>query len=287
MAKRPAQRRRNVKKSPRKAARSSARTPRATASTQNGGQPTRLADMPRRDGAQNVPANFHALYDRGFRSARGLAPAAPAPTPSRTGRRLAQSVTGLEIHYDQTTQLPNMIVCTTPQSTLTAPRGAGARGAARAARTPEGAVVDFVQSRADLWQLTPEDAATIHVVSVSQPQPPAAPVARARGAARARSEATFDVSKLKTVNLIQRVDGSEVFNSDTTAAVNADNEVIAVAGQFFPGTASSATRSRARKASPRAARGRGAEETATPAEEAIARAAFDLTNVPYSSGDFV
>jgi hypothetical protein len=180
-----------------------------------------------------------------------------------------------------------MIVCTTPQATLTAPRRAGARARAGVARTPEAAVVDFLQSRADLWRLTAEDAATIQVVSVSQPQGTPEAAAPARRGARARREAAFDVSKLKTVNLIQRVDGSEVFNSDTTAAVNADNEVVAVAGQFFPGTGASTTKARARRASPRAGRRRGAEAAATPAEEAIARAAFDLTNVPYTSTDFV
>jgi hypothetical protein len=141
-----------------------------------------------------------------------------------------------------------------------------------------------VQSRADLWQLTPEDAATIEVVSVSQPQPTAEP-ARARRRARARSAPAFDISRLKTVNLIQRVEGTEVFNSDTTAAVNADNDVIAVAGQFFPGSAATATRSRASR-SRAATRGAAADTTATPVEEAIARAAFDLTNVPYAAGDF-
>ena len=45
---------------------------------------------------------------------------------------------------------------------------------------------------------------------------------------------------------MQRVDGVEVFNSDTTGAVNANNEVIAVAGQFFHGAAASgAARARA------------------------------------------
>ena len=37
-----------------------------------------------------------------------------------------------------------------------------------------------------------------------------------------------------------------MFNSDTTAAVNASNEVISIAGQFFAGAAAPATRSKAR-----------------------------------------
>src|SRR5262245_6038459 len=71
----------------------------------------RGAEPPNRDGRQHVPANFHALYDRGFRAARGLPPA-PAPAAraaSASRRRMARTVPDLEIHYDETTQLPNMI----------------------------------------------------------------------------------------------------------------------------------------------------------------------------------
>jgi len=78
--------------------------------------------------------------------------------------------------------------------------------------------------------------------------------------------------------MIQRIEGKEVFNSDVTAAVNADNEVISVAGQFFPGASKADTRSRARLAS--------TAENVTPEEEAIARAAFDLTNIVYEASDF-
>jgi extracellular elastinolytic metalloproteinase len=210
-------------------------------------------------------------------------PAEPAPSRrARVGRRPSD----LEVHYDPATQLPNMIVATKPGATVPAGRRMAARARAAAA-TAEGAVVDFIQSRADLWQLTPEDAASIQVVSVSQPQAIEAPRAR-RGARRpARSAAPFDISGLKTVNLIQRIDGSEVFNSDTTAAVNADNEVIAVAGQFFPGAASAPTRSAAMRSRAGGRPARRAEETVAPVEEAIARAAFDLTNVPYAADAFV
>ena len=107
--------------------------------------------------------------------------------------------------------------------------------------------MQFIQDRGDLWNLTPEDAATVEVVSVSQ-------------------------KGLNTVNLIQRVEGKEVFNSDVTAAVSPDNEVISVAGQLFPGA--TAARSRARAA------------TTISEEEAIARAAFDLTDVTYEAADF-
>ena len=79
---------------------------------------------------------------------------------------------------------------------------------------------------------------------------------------------------LQTVDLIQRVDGAEVFNSDITAAIGADNQLISVAGQLFPGTAEAGATSRALRAA------------GTPPEEAIARAATDLTGVAYEAIDF-
>ena len=131
-----------------------------------------------------------------------------------------------------------MIVAKAPSAPL-------ARAASRgAAQTPEGAVAEFVRSKADLWQLSADDAATIEVVSVSAPRG-AAPPPASRGGARSAARSSFSLGNLKTVNLVQRVEGKEVFNSDMTAAVNANNEVITVAGQFFPGAASRSTRARA------------------------------------------
>ena len=66
--------------------------------------------------------------------------------------------------------------------------------------------------------------------------------------------------------------GKEVFNSDVRAAVSANNEVISVAGQLFPGAA--AVRNRVRAAA------------TTSAEEAIAKAASALTSVDYETADF-
>ena len=205
MAKRPQPSRKRVRKTTRKT------TARPAAPQPPSGDvfrgPTRNAEPPRRDGTRQVPGNFHALYDRGFRSSRGLAPAPAtrAATPSR--RRMARTVPDLEIYYDEATRLPNMIVTKAPEATLTAARRAGVRrGPARAARTPEGAAVDFIRSRGDLWQLSPEDAETIEVVSVSAPQE-LPPPPRARPGKRARAAAAFDISRLKTVNLIQRVAG--------------------------------------------------------------------------------
>jgi extracellular elastinolytic metalloproteinase len=113
--------------------------------------------------------------------------------------------------------------------------------------SPEGAVTQFVQDRGDLWNLTPQDAATVEVVSVSR-------------------------KGLNTVNLIQRVEGKEVFNSDVSAAVSSNNEVISLAGQLFPGAAAVSNSARA--------------ATATSAEEAIAKATSDLTDVDYEAADF-
>ena len=188
--------------------------------------------------AQGVPQNFHALYDRGFRAARGIQPT-PPPQETRGHRSLLQAVPDLVVEYDPTTQLPNRVVTQQPTTRLSLRRGG----------SPEEAVRDFVENRGDLWNLTPEDVATVEVVSVSR-------------------------KGLSTVNLLQRVEGKEVFNSDVTAAVSPANEVISLAGQLFPGAAASNTRTRARAA------------VATSEEEAIAKAATDLTGVTYDAADF-
>ena len=280
MAKRPQPgRKRSRKATPRRRPRAAASAPPAAPPA----TPPRGAEPPSREGRRQVPGNFHALYDRGFRSARGITvPAERAASASR--RRMTRTVPDLEIHYDEATQLPNMIVTKAPEGTLTTPARARVRRRALAARTPEGAAVQFIRSRGDLWQLSAQDAETIEVVSVSDPQGPPSPAARA-GRRKRRVAGSFDISRLKTVNLIQRVDGVDVFNSDTTAAVNPDNDVVAMAGQFFAGAASTTARSRGARL-----RSRGRLDAAamplTPAEDAIARAAFDLTNVAYAAGDF-
>ncbi len=256
-----------------------ARAPRRTSTKERSQPPTPpAAEATRRDGRSHLPANFHAMYDRGLRAARGLAaPAARAVSPS--GRRLARAVPGLEVYVDETTRLPNLIISQSPGASLSPRRAAGAVRAA-ALGTPEGAVAEWVNRHADLWQLSDRDASTVEVVSVSQPR---ADVVSGRARARrGRTTPGFDVSKLRTVNLVQRVDGVEVFNSDTTGAVNDRNEVIAVAGQFFHGAAASgAARSKARS------RAAGADEAPSSVEDAIARAAFDLTNVTYARSDFL
>ena len=238
-------------------------------------QPTMEMPPRRREQAFNAfPEDFHALYDRGFRAARGIA-AAVTSGETAGHRRLADAVKDVDVHYDSATQLPNLVVTKLATSRLSR----------RAPGTAEAAVTEFIRSRGDLWNLSDDDVTTIEVVSVSKPGGEAAAggrPARARAGAKAQPESSFNMGNLKTVNLIQRVEGTEVFNSDVTAAVSANNEVIAVSGQFFPGTANSDTRSRARAAG----RAGAAAENLTPEEEAIARAAFDLTNFPYETSEF-
>ena len=62
--------------------------------------------------------NFHRLYDRGFRSSRGIMPTSVSPVQTEGHRKLADEVEGLEVTYDQVTQLPNFIVSQEPQTGL-------------------------------------------------------------------------------------------------------------------------------------------------------------------------
>lgn len=234
--------RKSSKKAARKSNKKAAKTTKAAQSTTR----NRVSDLLPRATQQNprtalrpaLPGDFHALYDRGFRAARGIMTAA-VPQETAGHGRLSADVPDLVVEYDQASQLPNRVASRHPVGRLS-PRVAG---------SPEQAVTQFVQNRGDLWNLTPEDAATVEVVSVSR-------------------------KGLNTVNLIQRVEGKEVFNSDVTAAVSPNNEVISLAGQLFPGAATPSARTRARAA------------TTTPEEEAIAKAASDLTSLPYEAADF-
>jgi hypothetical protein len=113
---------------------------------------------------------------------------------------------------------------------------------------PGDAVRQFIQDRRGVWNLAEEDATAVEVRSVSR-------------------------TGLKTAQMYQSVNGVEVFDSEMTVALDDANSVISLSGQFFPGAGSAARASRAARAR-------------TP-EEAIARAAFDLTRVVYQSSDFV
>lgn len=186
--------------------------------------------------ARPVPDDFHALYDPGVRIARGTAPPAAVSVATEGHRRLDAELGDLEVDYDEATGLPNRVARRAPAAALST----------ETSESPEAAVGRFVTEHADLWQLSDADAEAVRVVSVS-----------GRG--------------LRTVQLVQRVEGTEVFNSEATAAIGPSGEVISVAGQFFPGAA--AARSAARPA-------------ATPPAEAIALAAFDLTGFEYGASSF-
>lgn len=187
-----------------------------------------------------LPEDFHALYDAGVRNARGTAPPA-APAPGSPGHlRMDAQLGDLEVDYDQATALPNRIARRAPAAGLSGEAGA----------SPEETVQRFVTEHGDLWRLSEADAQGVTIVSVS-----------GRG--------------LRTVQLVQRADGLEVFNSEATAAIGPDGDVMSVAGQFFPGAAQAA-----------GARAASTTTGVTTAEEAIAVAAFDLTGVEYPATAF-
>ncbi len=201
-----------------------------------------------------LPEDFHALYDAGARRARGTARAAfpfPAPpgvrAPEEPERR--PEVAGdLEAEYDEVTGLPHRV---TRRPAAAAPRAEAAPAPEESispgsGSPPEDSVRRFVTEHGDLWRLSAEDAQGVDVVSVS-----------GRG--------------LRTVQLVQRAEGVEVFNSEATAAIGPGGEVISLAGQFFPGAAAA----RSARAAP-----------STTAEQAIAVAAFDLTGSAYDASAF-
>jgi extracellular elastinolytic metalloproteinase len=202
------------------------------------------------DASQTVPADFNALYDDTTRVARGgVPPTLRAAQPAIA--RMTNEVPNISVHLDEATQNPVQV---------TVAQGPEVRGATglttRAAASPEAAARQFIKDRADLWQLNNDDIATVNVVSVSS-------------------------TGLPTVRMLQKVDGVEVFQSDMTAAVGADNNLISVSGQLFHGAAGAPHRAEARAA---AAPGAGTRELQ--AEEAIAKAASDLTGHPYKPTDF-
>ncbi len=197
-----------------------------------------------------VPENFNALYSHGARTARGVAIAAPSDRRPAVAR-MAAEVPDMTIDYDDATQNPVRV----------SSRRAEGRLSAQPAESPEAAARQFVSERADLWQLSDQDMATVEVVSVSS-------------------------QGLPTVRMIQKVEGVEVFQSDMTAAVTPDNKVVSVAGQLFRSAGAQPTRAAARAATARGARTAAVATGDLSAEEAIAKAASDLTGFPYKPSDF-
>jgi len=196
-----------------------------------------------------VPGNFNALYDNPARAARGVVAAAPQAARAAVGR-MANDVPGLTVEYDEATQNPVQVTAVAQGAQGALP---AARLSMRAAASPETAARQFVQDRADLWHLDNHDVGTVNVESVS-------------------------TTGLPTVRMLQRVNGVEVFQSNMTAAVGADHNVVSVTGQLFHGAATTPQRAAARAAT---------AGTPTLAEEAaIAKAAFDLTGFTYKASDF-
>lgn len=187
--------------------------------------------------ADQFPEDYHALYDPAFRASRGTQPRGAARAEPPGLERLLTEIPDLVVSYDEVTQLPNRIATAKPTNRLAPAMG----------ESPQEAATQFVKSRGDVWNLSPEDTDTVEVVSVST-----------RG--------------LKTVRLIQRVEGVEVFSSETTVTLSDDNEIISAVGHFFPGAYTA--RSLARAAP-------NGSET-----EAIARAAFDFSHLSYSPAEF-
>src|SRR4029453_5343545 len=69
------------------------------------GRPTTRAAI-----QSTLPEDFHALYDSGFRAARGIVPTVSPQTRSSGHTRLEAEVPDLEVDYDQAPKLPNHIV---------------------------------------------------------------------------------------------------------------------------------------------------------------------------------
>ena len=161
---------------------------------------------------QQVPEDFHALYDMGVRAARRTMPRALQAVATAGHRRLSADVPDVQVDYDDATHLPNRVASRTPTAPLS-----------RTAASPDAAAREFIEERRDLWEMTADDTANVEVVAVSQQVMP-------------------------TVRLIQRVEGKEVFGSEVTVTVSPDNRVMTVAGMLFPGTGAGDARSLARAA---------------------------------------
>jgi len=77
----------------------------------------RLREQSLRSERSTFPKNFHALYDRGFRVSRGITPLT-ARAAQAGSRRLAKAVQGVEVQYDDATQLPNLVLSRQPTTQL-------------------------------------------------------------------------------------------------------------------------------------------------------------------------
>ncbi len=194
---------------------------------------------------RELPQDLHALYDAGVRRVRGGPPVAVVQAADgESGPGQAAGGGNLQVDHDEATGLPNR-VAGLPRRERPAAETVGSPE--EAVGSPEEAVARFVAEHGSLWQLSQQDAEGVAVTAVSG-------------------------TRLRTAHLVQRVDGVEVFNSDATAAISPANEVVSVAGQFFPGAAEAGRADRAPGIAP---------------EQAIALAASDLTGLEYDPASFV
>ena len=139
--------------------------------------------------------------------------AAQEPPPGV--RRLARELPAATVEVDEVTGAVTGVTSQDPAARLTDP-----------AATAEDAVSTLVHERGDLWGFSAEDAGTVEVRAVSR-------------------------AGLPVVRLVQKVGGVEVFDSEVTAALSPDNAVVAISGQFFPGSREASSR---RSAAPGAER---------------------------------
>ncbi len=182
------------------------------------------------------PENYHALYDSSVRAARGFAPL--APSSDAPGHKRLAATAPVVVHYDHVTQVPVQVTTHVMAARL---------GDASGTVDPDQAAREWIKQWGDLWKLTNDDLDSVEVVAVSK-------------------------TGLRTVRLIQRVEGKEVFNSEVSVALTPSNDVVGVSGQFFEGVAAAAQTAR-----------RAASATA---EEAIAMAATDLTSLAFTTAEF-
>lgn len=181
------------------------------------------------------PGDFHALYDLSRQQNRSVELRSSIRPPLESLRLTGEEQPSM-VHYDEATNRPKLIRFDLPEARFSLRGGGG---------SPEESAQRFFTERRDLWGLSEADAATITVTSVSS-----------RG--------------LRTVNLLQRINGVEVFNSDLNVAVDVANQVMSVAGQPFLGVAGWA-----------AARSRNRVESVLSPQEAISKAIRDLTGMHY------
>jgi extracellular elastinolytic metalloproteinase len=188
------------------------------------------------------PSNFHALYDVSQQAMRSPEFRTSAP-PSTETLRMAGEDDASTVHYDEATNQPKLIRFDAPDARFSMRTAGPPPDAASAAK-------GFFDERRDLWGLSEADAAAIEVSAVSE-------------------------KGLKTVNLLQRVDGVDVFNSDLNVGLDSDNRILSVAGQPFAGLTDWMSQ-----------RGRGAGPELIPVQEAIAKAARDLTGFQFDPSEF-